>query len=595
MKKRVADIVVELLVKNGITDCFSVVGGGAMHLNNAFRINNDMSVWYCHHEQACSFAAEGYAKLSGMVAAVCVTSGPGGVNALNGVYSAYVDSTPMVVIAGHPRSDTTVESTGLNLRCRGVQEFDIVSSVKKMTKYSVMINNPKDVCHEVQKAINIAKSGRKGPVWVSIPLDYQSATIEYDEDAEYIDQSENRDLSEDVNDLYNEIKKAERPVILTGSGVRYSGAAGEFYEFIKKVDIPVVGGDFLTDLLPDGYPNYYGLSSGIGPRTGNTIIEYADLVVVIGNSLSARQIGFNSEAFAPNARIIMIDVDENEMKKPELRIDRRIVADAKDFLSTYNKIAGDVKCSDEWKSFCNDIYSFYKDFDTPEVREYIPSKLFWKSFLELINEDDIIALGNSNCTVGMYQYGIKKMGQRVITNLNAGSMGCDLPEAFGCAVASGRRVICVTGDGSIMMNLQELQTISYNRKDIKIVVFSNNGYGAIRQTCRNYFEGLYTGCDPESGISIPNFRDVATAFKMNYYHLEKTEDIEATLKVFLESEGQTILEVEQDREDTVMPRIQSKLRNDGTFEKPKYVDFSPRLTEEQEETLQKIKEEHSIK
>ena len=598
MRKRVADIIVDTLLKNDINDCFSVVGGGAMYLNNAFEINDAMNVYYCHHEQACAFAAEGYAKESGKIAAVCVTSGPGGVNTLNGIYSAYVDSTPIVVIAGHPRYETTVEACGLDIRCRGVQEFDIVSTVRKMTKYAVLVKDPSDIRYQLEKAIHVAQSGRKGPVWISIPLDVQSASVEENELKEYECTTNNGDIClEEIDQVFKMLANAKKPVILTGHGIRYSNSFDKFISFIKHVRIPVVGGALLPDILPEDYDMYFGPSGNIGPRAGNYILQNADLILILGNSLSVRQTGYNLDGFSPDSKKIMIDVSPDEMEKPGLNIDLKINMELNCFFDgVLNENHHSVNCSLDWSEFCRELSGFFKNFDEPEIPEdnSVPAKYFWKVFREKLKYDDVIALGNSNCVVGIYQYGIKKMGQRVITNINAGSMGYDLPEAYGCAISSGKRVICVTGDGSVMMNLQELQTIKYSKLPIKLVVFSNNGYGAIRQTCNNYFDGIYTGCDPDSGISFPDFKDVAQTFGFKYVKCPSTDVIEKKIDEFLEGNNQAILEINQPYVDVVLPRIVAKLNEDGTFRKPEYIDFSPVLNNEQETIIEELKKKYGV-
>lgn len=582
MKKRAADIAVETLVKLGITECFCVVGGGAMHLNNALTINRDMHLTFCHHEQACAFAAEGYAKYSNKMAVVSVTSGPGCMNALNGVYSAWVDSTPMIVIAGHPRWDTTVEACGLNLRCRGVQEYDIIPSVEGMTKYAKLITNPDVVKEEIVKACTIALEGRKGPVWLSIPLDVQASLVE---DAPTDNTNENtheEGIPQIVSEIINKIKEASKPCILTGSGIRYGNAMKEFLTFTEKIQIPIVGGALLADTLPEDYPFFYGLSGNIGPRAGNFILQNSDLIVVLGNSLSTRQTGFNVEAFAPNAYFIMIDAEKDEPFKPGLHIDMPLQMDLKKFLTYANDTITDIIVAPKsWIAYCKKTRDFFRDYDEPEFNseDRVPAKTFWKLFREKLPKQAAIALGNSNCVIGIYQYGIKKMGQRVITNYNAGSMGYDLPEAVGVATASGEPVYCVTGDGSIMMNLQELATIQYNKLPIKVIVFSNEGYGAIRQTCKNFFKGVYTGCDSESGIGFPDFKTIAKAFGFTYFHCANCGELDTQLESFMLSQDIALLEIDQLLEDPVMPKIMSKVKADGQFETPSFTDLYPYLNE----------------
>lgn len=583
MKKRVADIVAETLIELGINECFSVVGGGSMHLNNAFEVNDKMHITYCHHEQSCAFAAEGFAKYNGNIAVVSVTSGPGGINALNGVYSAWVDSTPMIVIAGHPRSDTTVKACGLNLRCRGVQEYDIIPTVEGMTKFAIMITNPISIKKEIKKAYNIAMEGRRGPVWISIPLDIQATLIEDDDLAVYEKGEPSNFIDEEaaIFKIIEKLSNAKRPCILTGSGIRYGNSMSQFIEFLQIVQIPIVGGALLPDTLPEGFPLFYGLSGNIGPRAGNFILQSADLILVLGNSLSVRQTGFSVENFAPNAYFIMVDVEKDEPFKPGLHTDFPVQMELKTFFQKFNAIIGDKKISafNYWVKHCQKIYDFFKDFDEPEYNSNgkIPAKLFWKNLRKAMPVNSAIALGNSNCVVGIYQYGIIDKHQRVITNYNAGSMGDDLPEAIGMAVAAKGPVYCITGDGSIMMNLQELETIKYNNFPIKIIVFSNNGYGAIRQTCKNYFNGQYTGCDSTSGIDFPCFKNVAAAFKFSYIHCKECGEINSKIQEFIEAEGQVLMEVDQLLDDPILPRIVSKLGEDGKFETPGFTDLYPYL------------------
>lgn len=588
MKKRVADIVVDCLVENGITDCFSVVGGGAMHLNNAFALRDDVRKVYCHHEQACAMAAEGYAKACGRMAAVCVTSGPGSLNTFNGVHGAYVDNTPMIVICGHPRYETTVEPTGLNLRYRGVQEFDSINAVRGMTKYAKLITKPEDIKIEVAKAIRIAMSRRRGPVWIEIPLDVQGAII--DEEELYEIDYENDDCDcvngKDIIDrIINTLSIAKRPCILTGSGIRVSGAIEKFREFANKLGVPVVGGALQADIMYNGSSNYYGMSGNVGPRCGNFILQNADLIIVIGNSLSYKQTGFNQRAFAPNAKIIMLDIEPDEAKKPGLHVDEFYKVDLKTFFDDIKDVIGRVEVNKNWIEYCNAVS---KRFTVYEALEYIDKDSdgiaateFWKIMLDKTRDDMLFALGNSSCIAPPLVFGVIKENQRVIVNYNCGSMGDDLAEAIGMTIATGREVYCVTGDGSVMMNIQELQTIKYNKLPIKIIIFSNNGYAAIRRTCKNFFNGVYAGCDIFSGISIPSFERIAYGFDIPYKRCEKIDDIEGAIEWMDRQEEACILEVMQKNDDVMYPRLVSKMREDGTFVDPELHDMYPFISDEE--------------
>ena len=296
MKKRVADIIIETLVELGVKDCFSVVGGGSMHLDNALGLNDDMNVVFHHHEQACAMAAEGYAKTSGNIAAVCVTSGPGATNTLTGVMGAWVDSVPMFVMSGQIRYEVSVAKTGLPLRFRGNQEFDIIGSVKNMTKYAKMVTDPLSIKNEINKAVKTAILGRRGPVWLDIPLDIQNAMVN-EEDLYPVEEIKEEPTikEEEFNNLIEMISNAKRPVIIGGNGIANSGNLGLFREFAKKLGIPVVASAIAADVLYDDYDLYYGISGFIGPRTGNFILQNADFILTLGTSLGFKTTGYTQE------------------------------------------------------------------------------------------------------------------------------------------------------------------------------------------------------------------------------------------------------------------------------------------------------------
>lgn len=582
MNKRVSDILVDLVLKAGIKDCFMLVGGGAMHLNNALAIESGINKFFNHHEQACAMAAEGYARLTGRLPLVCVTSGPGGTNTLNGVQGAWSDNLPMIIVSGHPRLDTTVSATnGLNLRTRGVQEFNIVDTVKYMTKYSVLLTRPEDIRYEVEKAIHIATTGRRGPVWIDIPLDIQSSVIDDANLRGYESLLEKYDYADSIQKLLDLVGGSQRPCILTGSGLRTSNAVNEFRELAKKIKIPIIGGALQADILYESFPLYYGMSGNVGPRAGNFILQNSDLIIVMGNSLSFKQTGFNQNYFAPNAKIAMIDIEGDESKKPGLSVDFFIKADLKEFLYEFLQFSFDVKINDKWVSYCDNILKRFSTSEGLDILkplkndERISNAYFWDVFRNKAKKDEIIALGNSSCILGILQRGILYKDQRVLVNYNTGSMGDDIPEAIGAAVASKKRTICVTGDGSFMLNMQELQTIKYYKLPIKIVVFSNDGYNAIRQTCKNFFNEIYIGCDEKSGISFPNFEKIANAFDIPFKRCHNNGELESCIDWLLEDDNACFLEILQKLDDPAIPKVMSRLKDDGTFETPALHDMYP--------------------
>ena len=589
MKKRVADIAVETLVEKGIKDCFLVVGGGAMHLDNALAINENMNKYCNHHEQACAMAAEAYGKLTGKMAVACVTSGPGATNTLTGVMGAWQDSIPMIVISGQVRYEVSSMITGLPLRYRGIQEFDIVTTVKNMTKYCVMITDPLTIKAEIEKAIDIALEGRRGPVWIDIPLDMQSALVEENDLYVYKKDIVAGNIEEEkINKIFECLKKAKRPCVLGGTGVVSANAQIQFREFVDKMGIPVIGGGWCTDMLHTEHQLYYGLSGDIAPRTGNFILQNSDVILVLGNSLSFRQTGYAQDKFAPNAKILWVDVDENENLKPGMRTEIFVNMELKDFLNYCNKLDIHVDVDEKWLDYCNMLKTRFTPYESiTEIDENarVNSYFFWKVFDKFSYKNQIIAMGNSRGNAAKIQIGVEKDGQRAITNYLCGSMGYDLPAAIGCAVASGEEVMCITGDGSIMMNIQELQTITQNELPIKVVVFSNEGYEAIRQTCKNFFDGKYLGCTKESGVSFPDFEKLANSFGFEYDVCETNGEVESKLEKLFSTNARVFLEIKQQINNPIIPKVMSRIKEDGSFDTPALHDMAPFLTKAEIEEL----------
>lgn len=586
MKKRVADIIMDTLVEYGITDCFAVVGGGAMHLDNALLVCEKMRKYFNHHEQACAMAAEAYARYSGRMAAVCVTSGPGATNTLTGVMGAWQDSLPMIVLSGQVRYAVSVPQSGLKLRYRGIQEFEIVPTVRNMTKYAVMLTDPLAVKRELVKAIQIAMDGRRGPVWLDVPQDIQNARVEeaelYPEEDFVSECAEVR--QEEIDRVLQLLCEAKRPCILAGSGIISSGCRDEFVEVVNKLGVPVIGGAWVADNLYTEHPLYYGNSGNVGPRTGNFILQNADVIVALGNSLGFRQTGFNQQDFAPKAKIIMIDADEEESKKPGLHLYGYIKGNLKDVFTLFMRSECKVGAKKQWIDYCNGLkerFTPYEAIKQLDMSERVCSYYFWKIFQEYEEKDSILALGNNTANTAKLQIGVRYPKQRTLTNYTCGSMGYDLPAAVGAAVASGKQVYCITGDGSIMMNLQELQTIKQYQLPVKVVVFSNNGYNAIRQTSKNFFEGRYIGCTPDTGVSFPDFSDVAHTFGYAYRKCGTNQEMEEAVRWLVNTEGHVFLEICQRLDDPVTPKVMSRIDEQGNMLSPALHDMYPFLSREE--------------
>lgn len=580
MKRRVADIILSTLVERGITDCFAVVGGGAMFLDNALLHNSDMKKYFNHHEQACAMAAEAYARSTGEMALVCVTSGPGGTNTLTGVMGAWVDSLPMIVVSGQVRYAISVPKTGLNLRTRGVQEFNIVDTVKTMTKYSKLVIDPLDVKYEVNKAIDIALSGRRGPVWLDIPQDVQSAVVEEEDMHEY-KAPETKSVqgnSESADFILDEIRKAERPLFLAGAGVLTSGSRELFRELLDKIKIPVVSSFNGSDTLYREHPLCLGPIGTCGQRAANIAVQNSDLVVSLGCSLGFSTTGFNQDNFAPGAKLIAVDIDDQEQKKPGLSYYRQITGDVAAIMEDLNGTKDFYEAPEEWLQYCSMLKNRFSPFETAEnkdPKDRVCSYVFWKEFYDLAPEDALLVLGNNSAITSALQIGNRYKDQHILTNYNCGSMGYDIPAALGVAVATGREVVLATGDGSFMMNMQELQTLYHHKLPVKILLFENEGYNAIRQTSKTFFDGELIGCSPETGVSFPAFGKVAETFGLPYIKVETNESIESGLRELFSTDGPALMEISQLLDDPVSPKVMSRRDENGKMLSPALQDMFP--------------------
>lgn len=600
MRQRLADYVADFIVCKGVTDVFSVVGGGAMHLNDAIGHHSGLNVIYNHHEQACAMAAEAYARLENRIAAVCVTTGPGGTNAITGVVGGWLDSIPMLVISGQVKYTTTARyamqfTDGLPLRAVGDQEYDIVRSVEPMTKYAVMIEDPMQIRYALEKAWHLANTGRPGPVWIDIPVNYQGESIETD-DLKGYDPAEDAKLlpppvsKEIVETVIQELQTAERPVIYAGGGIRLSGGYEVFRQVIEKLNVPIVTYWNSVDVIEDNHPLYVGRGGNMGNRPGNFAVQNADLVLAIGTRISIRQTGYDFDTWARAAKVIMVDIDRAEMRKPTIHVDLPVWADAKDFLEKMNEtLSGDTVLF-KGKAWLDTCQNWKKKYPVTLQRHWDENDGFANVFAfirymsEQLPEGSLTAVSNGACcVVGHQDYCIKK-GTRFIIHSAIASMGYGLPAAIGLCMAGGRReTICLEGDGSIMMNLQELQTIVTNRLPIKIFLINNQGYHSIRITQNNLFsEHCKVGIGPESGdLSFPEYRKIAEAFGYPYFEAHSNEEMKQVVDEVLTMQGYVFCEIFTSTEQVWEPKSSTKRLADGTLISPPLEDLAPFLTREE--------------
>lgn len=604
MKIKVSDYVSQFLVDNGITHAFTVTGGGAMHLNDSLGHQKGLTCVYNHHEQACAIAAESYARIHNKIAALCVTTGPGGTNAMTGVVGGYLDSIPMLVISGQVRYDTTARSTGLNIRAMGDQEFDITKSAAAMTKYAQMVTDPKQIRYCMEKALYIATTGRPGPCWIDIPVNFQGFYVDTDEldgfdPAEYEAQLAPHVTDEQVDAIIDKIKNAKRPVLYAGNGIRISGGYESFKKVVELLNIPVATGWDSIDEIYDEHPLYVGRGGIMGDRAGNFAVQNSDLVFAIGNRLSIRQVGYNWKTWAREAYVIMNDVCEDEMKKPTLHVDMPVWADAKELLekmvARLEKTGEKVFTGNDWIERCQQwkknypvvLPKHYEDKNHANVYAFI------KELSSRLSEGQVTVVGNgSACVVGSHAYVIKK-DQRFIINSAIASMGYDLPAAIGAAVAehgdkalygrsltddSVKDIILVTGDGSIQMNIQELQTVIHHKMPIKIFLINNQGYHSIRQTQTNLFNKNFVGIGPQSGdLSFPDMSKLAPAYGYPYLSCDDNDKLDETIDKALGMKGPVICEIFVSTEQNFEPKSSTKRLEDGTLVSPPLEDLAPFL------------------
>ncbi len=586
-----SDYIMKRLVEYGVRHIFTITGGGAMYLNDAMQKCKEIEYICNHHEQACAMAAEGYSRACEKMAVVQVTTGPGGTNTVTGVLGQWTDSVPVLYISGQVKLETSVESClDIGLRQLGDQEARIVKIVKPITKFAAVVKNPEDIRKLLEKAIYICTHGRPGPVWLDIPTNVQSTLID-ETNLEGYDEKEDEmkfngdSLKENVKKVVALIKASKRPVIIAGRGIRISGSRDIFLGIAESMGIPVLSTHNGYDVIYTDHPLSVGRIGIYGDRSGNFALQNSDLLISIGSRNNVKQVSYNWKCFAREAKKVFVDIDESELKKPTISPDIAIHSDAKDFLLELKSQMAKEKMPSfsEWLKWCIERKKRYPVV-LPEYKKpgkFVNPYYFNQKVTECLKEDDIIVTGVGTSFFAVYQSAIVKKNQRFIWNTGCSAMGYDLPAAIGACVASGRKdIICLAGDGSIQLNIQELQTISYHKMPIKIFVYNNNGYVSMRQTQENFFDKRYIGCDKNSGVGFPDIRKVAAAYNIQSEIIESHEDMERKIMKVLGHKGPIVCEVVMDPDCRFLPKITSRKVN-GTFVSSPLEDMSPFLEREE--------------
>lgn len=588
---KVSDYIAQRL-KNvyNVEHVFLISGGGAMHLNDS--LGKYLNYTCNHHEQASAIAAEGYARVNQKLAVVNVTTGPGGLNALNGVFGQWTDSVPVLYISGQVKYQTTVDSCHIpGLRQLGDQEVDIVNIVKPLVKYAEMVKDPLDIKAILDKAVKVATSGRFGPVWIDVPMDIQGAYINENELREYETSGEDDIFSDkiepQIDSLLGLIKSAKSPLIVAGHGIRLSQSQEIFLDLVDKIKIPVVTTFNGVDILPEDNPVYIGRIGTLGQRAGNFALQNADLVICLGTRNNIRQISYNWENYASKAKIVAIDIDNAELLKPTLKLELAVHADINIFIPALLAKIERNSLPDfaEWLNWC--LYRKEKYHPTKEQlyltnKEFINPYLFTIRLTEAMRNNSILVAGNGSACVCAFQAGIVKTGQRFMWNSGDASMGYDLPAALGASIAdTGRDVVCLAGDGSLMMNIQELQTIKHYNLPVKLFILNNDGYVSIQQTQRNFFPDNLVACTQNTGVSFPDFIKLAQAFELPTFRITSAENLSEQISTVLECKGPAVCEVYLDRNYSFVPKASALRLPDGKLISKSLDDMFPFLSPEE--------------
>jgi len=582
---KLSDYIVNKLVDCGVKDVFMISGGGAMHLNDSVGKCKKLKYICNHHEQASAMGAEGYSRVSGKLGVVIVTSGPGGTNTLTGVIGQWLDSIPVLYISGQIKYETCIESCrDVGLRQLGDQEINIIDIVKPVTKYAVIVKDPVTIRYHLEKAIYMATHGRPGPVWIDIPLNVQSSMIDDTNIAAY-DKSEDeiKYSNSNIDIVVDFLKNSKRPVLIAGHGIRISGSQKTFLQLINKLKIPVLSTFNGFDLITTNDPQFVGRIGTLGDRAGNFALQNADLVLSIGSRNNIRQISYNWACYAKSAKKIFVDIDPSELNKSTVKPDLAINCDAKLFM---DDLLTNTRCLDskKWKSWIGWCLEKKKKYPTV-LTEYKKSKglvnpyYFVSELTKATDGNSIIVAGNGTACVVLFQAGIVKSGSRMFWNSGCASMGYDLPAAIGACFGSGlkRDVICLAGDGSLQMNIQELETVAYNKLPIKIFVLNNGGYISIKQTQDSFFNGRHVACDKFSGVGFPDIIAVAKAYGIKTQIIKNQKEMTRKINQVLSAKGPVLCEVRLKTDYIFSPKLSSQKLPDGKLVSKPLEDMYPFL------------------
>ncbi len=590
---KLSDYVVRFLVERGVTDLFMVSGGGIIHLVDSVGRHGALRYYCNYNEQATSYCAEGYARERTAVGVCLVTTGPGSTNALSGVASAWVDSVPLVVISGQVKRELIADYS--RLRQIGEQEINIVDMVRPVTKFAATVTDPMSIRQVLEEAFHHATAGRPGPVWVNIPLDVQGSTVDEDalpafvpsrDEKEVVREAPLISLAAQTTRAIELLAAAKRPLLFFGYGVRLAGAVPLMEQLLERHRIPAVLSFSGMDLLPDDHPLLVGKAGIIGQRRANFAIQNADCLLVVGSRMNIKIVGYQYRDFAPRAKKIVVDIDPAELEKPTIAPDLPIPADAGDFLREFLRQTGGRRLTapERWLAACTAWKQRFPNVDPSffEDRGHVNTYVFYDRLSDALEAGDSVVTANGTAALCLYQAFRVRRGQRAYTNNGYGAMGWGLPAAIGACIASGgRRTVCVEGDGSIQMNIQELEFVRHHRLPLKIFVLNNCGYTSIRLTQDGLFGGFRVGADAGSGVACSDFAKLAAAYGLRYVRLTTNEELGEGLAAVLGEEGPVLCDIAVSPDQGISPKVTSFRRPDGSFESRPLHDMYPFLPREE--------------
>jgi len=578
---KLSDYVVKKLERLGVRQTFMVTGGGAMHLNDSFGQSKKINLLFNHHEQAAAIAAEGYARASGKLAVVCVTTGPGGLNCLNGLFGAWTDSAPILFISGQVKTATTLASCPqLALRQLGDQETDIIRVVTPLTKFARTVTDPQEIDSVLEEAIFHATSGRPGPVWVDIPMNVQAAQVNEKKLKKFRTPVVKKQLPANTyKKIAAWLTEAKKPLVVVGHGVRLGGAQKLLDTFLRQTKIPAGTTFNGFDLLADDCPNFAGRIGTIGQRAGNFTLQNADVILFLGTRNNIRQVSYNWENFAAHAKKIIVDIDAAELKKPTVKPDLPICADVKNVLESLIRTLKKPLGTDAWRAHCQHLHRKFLPLQEFTFRptDSVHPYLFMDKLSRQLRAQDTVVMANATAFVAFFQAAKLPARVRAFSNSGCASMGYGLPAAIGACTDGKKPVICLEGDGSMMMNLQELQTVKTNHLPLKIFILKNGVYKSIIQTQTNFFKGRLTGCNAQSGVEVPDFTQVAKAFGLPAIKITKNRDLEKQIARVLKMQGPVVCEVICTEDYIFSPKLSARKLPDGTMVSPTLEDMFPFL------------------